>query len=314
MTHSNPLQILTVTGPLDPTQVALADAHSHVWIDPPTGINPKARFELNDPRCIEAELKDFRSAGGNLLVDCRPGGCGRDVRMLVKLAEAAELHITAVTGFHLSRYYPAGHWLWTSDENSAAAYFINELTAGMQEKDGVLAAVIKVGFDGKIDGQNQVLMEAAAEAARQTGAGLLFHTEAGFNAEALPIFFEDRGIAAERLFMCHLDQRPDVGLHRELVQASVLLGYETFNRPLAKPEKNVWPLLMQMIRAGYVEHIAVGLDMARSTRWRHYGGGPGLVFLPDVILPRLHHEGLSETEVAALTGQNVAQFLARSVA
>jgi phosphotriesterase-related protein len=183
----------------------------------------------------------------------------------------------------------------------------------MQEKEGALAAVIKVGFDGKIEGQTRVLMEAAAEAARQTGAGLLFHTEAGLNAETLPRFFEDRGLAAERLFLCHLDQRPDFGLHRELAQAGALLGYEAFNRPLAKPEQNVWPLLLQMVRAGYANHIAVGLDMARSTRWRHYGGNPGLVALPDVILPRLHHEGLTETEAAALTGQNVARFLARPV-
>lgn len=316
MTTDNQPQtyIQTVTGPLLREQVTLADAHSHVWIDPPKGVNPKARFELNDPRRIEAELKDFRSAGGNLLVDCQPGGCGRDARMLVKLAEAAELHLTAVTGFHLSRYYPSGHWLWTADEKSAAAYFINELTAGMQEKDGALAAAVKVGFDGKIEGQTRVLMEAAAEAARQSGAGVLCHTEAGFNAEALPLFFEDRGVAAGRLFVCHLDQRPDIGLHRELAQAGVLLGYETFNRPLSKPEKNVWPLLLQMVRAGHVARIAIGLDAARSARWRHYGGGPGLVALPDAILPRLHHEGLSETEVAALTGQNVARFLARPVA
>ncbi len=311
MTADNAPTIQTVTGPLPPEQVTLADAHSHVWINPPAGINPKARFELNDPRRIEAELKDFRSAGGNLLVDCQPGGCGRDARMLLKLAEAAELHITAVTGFHLARYYPDGHWLWAADEKSAAAYFISELTAGLQENEGALAAAIKMGFNGKIEGQSRVLMEAAAEAARHTGAGLLFHTEAGLNAEALPLFFEDRGVPAERLFLCHLDQRPDIGLHRELAQAGLLLVYETFNRPLSKPEQNVWPLLLQMVRAGYWGHIAIGLDAARSARWRHFGGGPGLVALPDAILPRLHHEGLSETEVTALTGQNVARFLAR---
>jgi hypothetical protein len=51
--------------------------------------------------------------------------------------------------------------------------------------------------------------------------------------------------------------------------------------------------------------------MARSSLWRNYGGWPGLVALPDQILPRLHNEGLTETEVSQLTGQNIVRLLAR---
>lgn len=311
MTEQTEPLIQTVTGSVAANTVTLADAHAHVWINPPPGVPPKHRFELNDPRRIEAELRDFRSAGGTLLLDCQPGGCGRDAAMLAKLAQSAELPIACVTGFHLSVYYPAGFWLWRASEHEAASYFINELTTSVQEKEGVLAAAIKLAFIDKIEGQTRVLMEAAAEAARQTGAGLLFHTEGGRNVEALPLFFEDRGVPLSRLYFCHVDQRPDLGLHRELARAGALLGYDTFVRPTTKPEQNVWPLLLAMVKAGLAGHIAIGLDMARSSSWRHFGGGPGLVALPDQILPRLHHEGLSESLVAQLTGQNIVRFLVR---
>jgi phosphotriesterase-related protein len=312
MTNQDELQLNTVSGSVAAKEIMLVEAHAHVWINPPRGVAPRYRFELNDPRRIEAELKDFRSAGGTLLLDCQPGGAGRDARMLAKLSQAAELHIAAVTGFHLSGFYPADFWLWRASEQDAASYFVNELTTGLQEKEGSLAAAIKVGFLDKIEGQTRVLMEAAAEAARQTGAGVLFHTEGGHNVEALPLFFEDRGVPISRLYLCHVDRRPDIGLHRELAAAGALLGYDSFIRPDTKPEQNVWPLLVAMVNGGLAGRIAISLDMARKSRWQHYGGGPGLVALPDNILPRLHHEGFSETDVAGLVGQNVVRFLIRA--
>jgi phosphotriesterase-related protein len=111
-----------------------------------------------------------------------------------------------------------------------------------------------------------------------------------------------------------MDKRPDLGLHRELAQAGILLGYDTFARTTFKPEQNLWPLLLAMVQAGFDDHIAIGLDFARTSLWRHYGGWPGLVTLPDQILPRLHHEGLTETEVAKLTSQNVLRLLAKPAA
>jgi len=303
------MNLQTVTGPVPVEDVKLADGHAHLWIDPPKGVSPKFRMVLNTPQVIEAELKDFRSAGGTTLVDCQPGGCGRDARMLKKFSEATELHVTATTGFHLQSYYPSGYWLWFATEQEAAGYFLNELTTGLQEQDDVLATTIKVGYPGSIEGQTRTLMEAAAEAARQTGAVLLFHTEQGNGVEELPLFFEDRGVPSDRLYLCHVDKRPDFGLHRELAQAGVLLGYDTFVRSKYKPEKNVWPLLMEMVRGGWENHIAVGLDLALASMWQHFDGGPGLIALPDKILPSLHHNGFSESIVSKLTGQNVARVL-----
>ncbi|MBI1877018.1 MAG: hypothetical protein HYR94_02060 [Chloroflexi bacterium] len=306
------MEVQTVTGPVPVENIKIADGHGHVWICPPEGINPEARLILDNARAIEAELKDFRLAGGDTIVDCQPGGCGRDARMLVKLAEATQLHLTATTGFHLQRYYPPDYWLWSASEEVAAAYFAEELTSGMRETDGAVpATTIKVGYDGTFKGQNRILLEAAAEAARQTGAAVLFHTEEGQNVEALPLFFNDRGVACDHLYLCHVDKRPDIGLHRELAQAGALLGYDTFVRPKYKPDRAVWPLLKEMVALGLGRHVAIGLDMASSSMWRHYGGQPGMVVLPDQLIPRLRAEGIADAIIDRLVGQNVAEYLAK---
>ena len=305
------MDLITVAGPVPASTVTLADAHSHLWIDPPPGVAPAARIELNRADAIEAELRDFRAAGGSLLVDCQPGGCGRNAKMLLRFAKAAGLHVTATTGFHLPHYYPPGHWLWSASEQSAAAYFRRELTEGVDEAEGVRAATIKVGYSGMIEGQSRTLMEGAAAAAHASGAVILFHTEQGRNVEALLPFFAERNVPPAQLYLCHVDKRPDLGLHRELAQAGVLLGYDTFVRPKYQPDRNVWPLLLGMVESGLAAQVAICLDPALPSMWRRMGGAPGLLALPNEICPRLEREGVDAQTAAGLLGGNVARFLAR---
>jgi predicted metal-dependent phosphotriesterase family hydrolase len=302
----------TVTGPVPVEDVGLADGHAHAWIEPPEGVAPEARLILDDYDAIRAELSDFRTAGGTTLVDCQPGGCGRDAQKLVRLAQATGLHITATTGFHRQRYYPPESWLWSAPADEATAYFVEELTAGMRETDGAICATtIKVGYEGNFEGQGRVLMEAAAEASHQTGALILFHTDQGRNVEALLPFFADRGIPPTRMYLCHVDKRPDLGLHRELARAGVLLGYDTFVRPRYNPEHTAWRLVKAMVAEGLEDHVAVGLDLAVASMWRHYGGQPGMLALPQQIVPRLRAEDIPEVAVRKLAGQNIARYLAR---
>ena len=308
------MKLQTVTGTIAVEEVTLADGHGHVWINPPADAPPSTRLELRNEAAIHNELVEFRESGGSLIVDCQPRDCGRDALMLVKLSEMTGVHITATTGFHQQKYYPDSSWLWAATTETATDYFITEITVGMRETDGTIpATTLKVGYEGTITGQSEVLMEAVATAAYQTGAVILFHTEQGRNAEALLPFFEKRGVPADRLYLCHMDKRPDAGLHRELAQAGVLLGYDTFVRPNYNPDKNVWPLVKQMVADGFEDHIAIGLDMAIASMWKSYGGSPGLSVLAEQILPRLRTEGIEEPVIKKLTGKNVACRLAHVI-
>ncbi|MBX3082584.1 MAG: hypothetical protein KF716_13185 [Anaerolineae bacterium] len=305
------MYIQTVTGSVPVDDITLADAHAHVWIDPPAAA--PTQLHLHDEALITAELRDFGAAGGNLLVDCQPEGTGRNAHFLKTLSEQTNISITATTGTHLYKYYEPEHFLWNMKAELAAAFFVQELTDRVYEAlDGdssIRATTIKIGFEGNISGQTRVLMEAAAIASQRTGALILFHTEQGRQAELLPTFFMDRGVPAHRLYLCHMDKRPDLGLHRELAQVGVLLGYDTFARPKYEPEKHVWPLLRQMVADDCWQCIALGLDLALSSMWRHYGGEPGLMMLPEQIQARLREEHFPEEAIPSLLGQAIAKRL-----
>lgn len=302
------MHIQTVTGPVSLDMLGMIDGHAHAWIDPPE--NAPTRLELNDERAIADELRAFREAGGSALVDCQPGGCGRDANRLRTISAASGVYITATSGFHQQMYYPPDHWLWSSDVETAAAYFRREVGDGMDET-GIPATTLKVGYEGVTGGQTGCLMQAVAQVAAETGTLVLFHTERGANVEALLPFFDASGVPPSQLYLCHVDKRPDFGLHRELAQAGVMLGYDTFVRPKYDPDQGVWVLLRQMVDAGYAGQIAICQDRALSSMWRYRGDPQGMTELALSIRSRLEGEGFDDETCKQLLGGNIARYLVR---
>ncbi len=64
-----------------------------------------------------------------------------------------------------------------------------------------------------------------------------------------------------------------------------------------------------MVDAGAGEHILLGGDVARRTRYVAYGGMPGLAYLGDRYLPRLR-DRLGADAVRLMTVDNPARALA----
>lgn len=300
----------TVTGLVDLASFGLVDAHGHVWIDPPD--EALLEIVLNNRQRITEELRKFREVGGTAIVDCQPAGCGRDANRLREISEASGIFITATTGFHQQQYYAPDYWLWSAKVEDATNFFIGELTQGMREAKGhIRATTIKIAYDGVIEGQIQILMEAVAESAKQTGAAILIHTKQGKNIEALLPFFQKYDIPPSQIYLCHVDKRPDFGLHREMAQAGVLMGYDTFNRPKYNPEGNGWPLLLKMIAEGFSEHIAIALDLANADMWKFNGALDGMLFMSGKIQTRLIAEGIEQSNIKRVLGANIARYLTR---
>ncbi|HOU41108.1 MAG TPA: hypothetical protein PK829_07555 [Promineifilum sp.] len=325
--------IVTVLGPV--VTLGIADAHNHLYIGRVPGA-PDDAPALTDSEGVARELIRFRAMGGGGIVDCQPGGCGRDGRVLRALSEQTGVAIVAATGFHRRRYYPPDAPLFALSAEAAASYFLGEIRGGLEETRGkdpspqpspggrgsktepsppgrggenVYPGVIKMAAEATLAESPAALFAAAAAVAAETGYAIEVHTERGAAVEALLAYFVDRGVAPERLVFCHVDKRPDVGLHRELAAAGVLLEYDTFYRPQYDPERGVWPLLAQMLAAGWGQRIALATDMADPALWAELGGGPGLPGIFTVIKPRLEQMGADAATVAGLLGGNICARL-----
>jgi predicted metal-dependent phosphotriesterase family hydrolase len=308
-----PRELITVTGSVKPAEAEITDAHSHVWIAPVPGVSTGGPV-LDDRSAIAAELVDYRQAGGGTVIDCQPGGCGRDGRVLSELARESQVYIVACTGFHLQKYYPPGHWLFQLSVDGGYALFLREITQGLEEtlenEEPVHAGFIKVACEEEFGNSPMALIEAAAMASLQTGAAVGVHTEKGADAERIISLLMDFGLRADRVVLCHMDKRPDFGLHCTLAQEGVMLAYDTFYRPKYRPEENVWPLLTRMVGGGLDRQVSLATDIAEAKMWSRMGNGPGLPGFITQIIPRLEALGFEPDTIRRLVGENITCCLA----
>jgi 5-phospho-D-xylono-1,4-lactonase len=305
--------ITTVLGPITIDVCGITDAHTHLWIDPVPGADPDAPVLVGAEQIL-AELIEYRQAGGFSVVDCQPGGCGRNGNRLVELSLSSGVTVVAATGFHRQRYYPSDYWLWSAAASAAADHFLEELETGLLEcrafSHPARAGFIKIACEATLAQTPRAALEGAASAAVQSGAMLQIHTEKGGAALEILAYFLDQGVEPRQIVLCHLDKRPDRELHRDLIQASAMLEYDTFYRPRYDPEKHLWPLLEWVISTGLSSSIALGTDMAEKHLWRHFSNGSGLPGFATSIRSRLESIGAGPDTVAQLLGGNITRRLA----
>jgi len=312
---------MTVLDPVAAEALGVTDAHSHLYIAPVSGGAAGAPV-LTDVEGVARELAGFRRLGGGAIVDCQPGGCGRDGRVLRELSTRTGIHVVAATGFHRRVYYPADAPLFELSAERAGEFFRGEINDGLVESRAadpspqpspkgrggqiVYPGVIKVAAEATLGASPMALFEAAAAVCLESGYAIEIHTERGAVVEELLAFFRRQGVSPQRLVFCHVDKRPDFGLHQELARAGVLLEYDTFYRPKYDPEGGVWPLLGRMAEAGLAGQVALATDMADPALWAELGGGPGLAGIFTIIRPRLQQMGMPDETIAALLGGNIA--------
>jgi phosphotriesterase-related protein len=309
----DPKPIQSVLGVISYELMGITDTHNHVWIDKVFGSDPSSPV-LDQYDAIRTELLAYKAAGGGSILDCQPGGCGRNANHLAELSGLTGVHILACTGFHRRKYYPQDSQLFNQSETQSAQGFISELNIGTDETktqaDPVRAGFIKIALESTWSALPQALLEGTAAAARESGAVVQIHTEKGALAEKAVVFFDNRGVDPRQLVICHIDKRPDFGVHQELARFGVLLEYDTFYRPKYQPETNAWPLVEKMVQAGLAGNICLATDMAEAEMYTAIGGGPGLASLPGAIKTRLQTIGIPETDISKILGGNIARRLA----
>ena len=310
-------QVMTVLGAVAPEAIGITDAHSHVWIEPVPGGDPGAPQLYDEPN-IAQELKEYREPGGSAIIDCQPGGCGRNGNVLRRLSQVSGVYLVACTGFHRRLYYGSESRVWRLTAVQAANHFIDEIRNGLVETRGsekiVYPGFIKIAAEASFAATRRELLEAAAAACKETGYAIEMHTEKGAAIEDFLQFFATQGVSPNRLVFCHVDKRPDVGLHSEMAAAGVMLEYDTFYRPKYEPEKNVWPLITKMLQGGHGTKLALATDMAESSMWQRLGGQPGLTAFFSQIKNRLERMELEEQAIQKLLGGNIINRLATNLA
>jgi phosphotriesterase-related protein len=309
--------VRTVLGDVSPDLLGHTQCHEHIFIfaGPSCEVNPALR--MDDFGKSLDELVLYREAGGGAVLDAQPAFCGRMASALTAASKRTGVHVVAVTGFHKSQFYEPDSFPMTAREEALARFFVSEVEVGMIGEDGSRSAsrtgVVKAALDaGGLDSSLRYRrsFEAAAEAAIQTGAPILVHTEKGADVRESISFFMGKGIEPERLILCHLDRTQyDASLHKELLSAGCYLCYDSINRLKYLSHELEISLILEILAAGHEERILLSLDTTSERSWA-YGGYMGLDYILTTFVPMLRAEGVDEGVIAKMTRDNAHRVLA----
>jgi 5-phospho-D-xylono-1,4-lactonase len=291
----------TVLGDIQSVELGLTYSHEHVVIEEGFSTMANPDFILNDTNLITSELKEFYQHGGRTLVDTMPADCGRNILKLAEVSRNSAINIIAPTGLHLEMYYPPNHWRYHLSVPELTELFIKDITEGIDEYDYTCpvikrtkhkAGIIKLATgDEKITGHQHKIFEAVVNAHLETGAPILTHTNSGKQAMEQVALFLELGADINHIVLSHIDKLKDLAVHKELMQTGVYVEYDSHFRWKTKNDNWTYTLLENLLPY-YADRIVIGMDMARHTYWKSYGGQPGLVFLCTAFKEELETRGL----------------------
>lgn len=176
----------------------------------------------------------------------------------------------------------------------------------------VRAGMLKAGLGyWSITAFEARVIEGIATAHRATGAPVMIHLEHGTCAHEALDLLAAAGVESDRVVLAHIDRSPDPILYAELASRGAYLGCDGAARLKDWPESVLIDAIERACAAGHGDRVLLGGDVARSSRYRAYGGTPGIAYLTARFTPRLTSQVGEDTMRAFLTN-NPQRLLAWS--
>lgn len=297
-------QIRTVLGDIPAAELGCCYAHEHIIIDRSVSTMRYPDFRLESVENGIMELKQFYADGGRAMVDSMPSDSGRNVLKLAEISEGSKVHILCPTGLHLAKYYDHGHWSHHYSVDQITRLFIADIEDGIDrfdysgpcvERTAHKAGLIKIATEGPtFTERDDKIFEAAANAHRQTGAPILTHVEQGIGALEQTEKLSGFGVDLSKVVLSHTDREPVANYHRAILQTGVKVEYDSGFRWKTAHNPTL-DLVIELI-SDFPDQIMLGMDAARPTYWKSYGGQPGLSFLLNEFTTQLRERGLTEAQ------------------
>jgi predicted metal-dependent phosphotriesterase family hydrolase len=298
--------VRTVLGDIPAADLGVTYCHEHLLTRPGEHLFEGGNdTTLDDQERVAAEMRLFKQAGGESLVELSAAEYGRDAAGLAELSEKTGVNVVAATGHTMEGYWAGVLDIASRTDEELYQEMLSDVTVGFAEARGVRAGVIKVGTSRDRATHDEVrMLRAAAAVQRATGVPISTHTSGGTIGLEQVRIFEDAGADLEHVIIGHQDLRLDVSDHLAIVRSGCRIGYDSLSKEKYRRDADVITMIRRLIDEGYSDRICLSGDIARRSYFTSWGGGPGMTYILWRFVPWLHQAGVSPENTHRLLIEN----------
>jgi predicted metal-dependent phosphotriesterase family hydrolase len=308
--HNDGMDIMTVTGPVEPDELGVVLPHEHVFID--LVREYRGSGLLNDEELAREELAAIEAAGGRTLVDLTTDEIGRDPAALRRVSEATGISIVMGCGHYRDPYLDR-NWFDRMAVDAIADEIVRDLTEGVGGT-GIRAGIIgEIGADRQyISAAEERSFRAAARAHLRTGVTINTHAARWPVGLAQLSLLAEEGVDPRRVIIGHTDSVPVPGYQLDLVRRGCFVSLDSIGTGSAHGTHRAVEYVVDLVRAGFGSQILLSQDVCLHDHLRA-AGGCGYAYVLTEFLPMLTAAGLDEelvrtfvtdNPIAALTGKS----------
>jgi phosphotriesterase-related protein len=306
-------KIITVLGEVAADELGVTMPHEHVICDISLHSgNEKNR--ITDINLAIQEVKVYREAGGNSLVDVTTVDIRRNPVALRQVSEATGVNIITTTGLYCEDIYPPS--FWDADKESLARLMIDEAVNGIGETG------IRPGVIGELGSKNstaspaeETVLRASALTHLETGLAIVLHSALNRPAPDQVRILREEGVTPERIIVSHADIvwhediQIDLAYHLSLLDIGCYLSFDTIGWQEFSPEDHKIACILALIERGYADRLLLSSDLCRRTFY-HANGGRGYDYVIKSFVPRLKEMGVSDADINRILVSNPTDVLA----
>ena len=252
--------------------------------------------ELNNVENSIREFQDLLESGFEGYVEATPLFLGRNLIGLSKLIEQTKLNMFPVTGFHNSGHYSENLQKDVTDKGIDfwAESLFKELNHGMAvdeecylnntepKRSEIKAKVFKIGLKNPIGRFEQFVLNIAQKVYLQNEIPIMVHLDRDSNLQEIAKIIIDLGIKPKNVALAHIDRQVNFKLFMDLTELGFFLGFDSFIRTSQSELNKLFEAVVK-----FPDHVLIGGDLARSSRYISYGGSPGIKYTGNVVVPKI---------------------------
>ena len=342
--------VMTVRGPINPSELGPTMTHEHVFldarhawspsdeiIDAEAGTRPfetrlagvsrwnQSAYRSNlvqspehDYELISEEVGEYVRAGGGTIVELTVIGLNPDPRALARLSGDLGVHIVAGAGFYVQALHPP--WVENMSADDLTDFLHKEVTEGLQGSSVRPGIIGEIGTSEALFDVEERVLRASARVAVETDTPINVHC----HPPALEVvqrildILEEEGHPLHRTSLSHLDEITDLDYHRAVLRRGPLVGFDSFGQDgyfeptwKSKSDQAKLETMLALVEAGFEDQLLMSQDMHKKHYLLRYGG-LGYNHVLARVVPRMKVTyGADDALVEKLLVTNPARFLTR---